>query len=357
MSLPVTQLLERNADIFYKRNIILTGDLYDASVLALVKNSEKAYIVCDNFITFETMAAMMGVAVDNSCPQKVEYKHVELYFDSPENAAAKIKDADTLVLLVSKNQQQSVKLLNLFKSSLKAESIIYTAGSNDGGGKSADSMLKVAGLTRKADTARKCTLFKTILNSDFNTYTAPSSISVKVLGEQLKLKQDDAVFSKGRIDNGTALLLDAIGLSHTKDPGKVLDLGCGCGVVGIALAKHGAMDVTCTDVSAAALLLTKENAVFNSVPYIKVQSSDMLNGTGVYDLIAVNPPFHVGLNTTTAPAVNMIINAKDHLTDGGKMFLVANSHLGYEKILKENFKDVRVVKSTNAFVVYLATKN
>ena len=136
--------------------------------------------------------------------------------------------------------------------------------------------------------------------------------------------------------------------------GTALDLGCGCGVVGLVLSKLGFKNVTSTDVSAAAIELTKENAKLNGCDSIKVKASDMLTGLERFDLIAVNPPFHVGVTTTTAPTANMIIESKDHLTKNGVMYLVANAHLGYEKVLLENFDYVQIVSSSTTFIVYKA---
>jgi 16S rRNA (guanine1207-N2)-methyltransferase len=107
-------------------------------------------------------------------------------------------------------------------------------------------------------------------------------------------------------------------------------------------------------VSASALHLTQENTKLNSITDVKIVAADMLSGLDKYDVIAVNPPFHVGISTTTAPTINMIINASEHLNKGGVLYLVANSHLGYGEILKQNFPSVEIISSSNTFTVYKA---
>lgn len=353
-SSPIFELLERNQDIFDNKDVVIVGDILDPMVLSLIKQSKSAVLVCDNYVVCKSMAAMIGQSLDNSIKTIVEYKHVKLVFAPIEDALKEINHIDSLVVLLSKSKQQTLKLINSLKGKYTADTSIYTAGANDGGGKSADSILKVIGLTRKVDLARKCTLFKCTVDNSFNTYTAPKDICVSPLGISIKLKQDVAVFSQGKLDNGTAMLIES--LKDITPQGKALDLGCGCGVVGITLSKLGFKDVTSSDISATALTLTKENAKLNECNDIQVVASDMLSSLGNFDVIAVNPPFHVGITTTTAPTVNMIITSKDHLNEGGVMYLVANAHLHYEKYLEETFSKVEIVKKSTTFIVYKATR-
>lgn len=349
---PVYELLERNREIFENRNLIIAGDVLDPMLLSLVKNSTHATVICDNYVVCKAMAAMVGQSMTADFPQVISYKHVDLIFSDIENALPHVNTADTLMLLLSKAKQQTVKLINMLESKLEKGGYIYTAGANDGGAKSADSLLKPLGDTMKVDLARKCTLFRAIFENEVNTYSKPKDIEVSVENISIKLHQDTAVFSQGKLDKGTELLLNSI--SRIVPQGKALDLGCGCGVVGVFLSKLGFKDITSSDVSAAALRLTQENTVFNDVSDVKVVAADMLSGLDKYDVIAVNPPFHVGISTTTAPTINMIINAPEHLNKGGILYLVANSHLGYGEILKQNFSSVEIIKANNTFTVYKA---
>lgn len=348
---PLFELLQRNLEIFDGHDVVIAGDVLDPQILSLVKNCKSASLIVDNYVVAQTMAAMIGQSLDTTCPQVIEYKHVKLFFSDVETALKSLDNYDSLVLLLSKNKQQSLKLLNKLTSKLNKDGFIYTAGTNDGGGKSADTLLKVAGHTKKLDLARKCTLFKAIFENDFYTFKEPQDLKLDLVGNKVTLKQDPAVFSQGKLDNGTAMLIEA--LQEVTPFGCALDLGCGCGVVGIALDKMGFKNITSCDVSAAALELTKINAETNQAS-IKVVASDMLQAVDKYDLIAVNPPFHVGIQTTIAPTVNMIMNVKDHLTENGVFYMVANGHLGYEEFLKENFAEVEVVKKSTTFVVYKA---
>ena len=311
---PVYELLERNIEIFENAEILIAGDIYDPMTLALVKNAKKATVIVDNYVCAGKMAAMIGQSLDNSFPQVIEHKHVKIIFSDVSSALDKIENVNRLLILLPKNKQQTVKL----------------------------------------DLARKCTLFKAIYEQDFNTYKAPAAIDVEVMGHKLSLNQDSAVFSLGKLDAGTRMLTEA--LEEVIPQGHALDLGCGCGVVGIALLKAGFKNVSFADVSASALALTRDNIEKNGVNEgAEIVASDMLNGHDKYSLIAVNPPFHQGISTTTAPTVNMIMSAKDHLTKDGVFYMVANSHLGYDEVFLENFSKVTIVKNSSTFIVYKAS--
>ena len=52
----------------------------------------------------------------------------------------------------------------------------------------------------------------------------------------------------------------------------------------------------------------------------------------------------------------MMLSAPEHLNDGGKMYLVSNSHLGYEKYLKEAFNEVDIVKENPRYKVFKTSK-
>ncbi len=71
----------------------------------------------------------------------------------------------------------------------------------------------------------------------------------------------------------------------------VLDLCCGSGCIGIALAVLGGARVTAADVSGDALAMTERNARRNGVSVQIVQSDLFENIEGMFDLIASNPPY------------------------------------------------------------------
>lgn len=155
----------------------------------------------------------------------------------------------------------------------------------------------------------------------------------------LTLHSLPGIFSHDRLDPGTALLL-----AHLGDLGgaRVLDVGCGYGVIGIVAARRGAAAVTMIDVSLPAVAAATTNAA-RYAPGATVAAADGLElGGGPYDLIVSNPPFHAGRRIDTAMTAALIRRARAHLAPGGRLLLVANRFLPYDRLLAEQFPRVTV---------------
>jgi 16S rRNA (guanine1207-N2)-methyltransferase len=156
------------------------------------------------------------------------------------------------------------------------------------------------------------------------------------------------VFSIGEPDPGTALLLSAL-----PDPAgaRALDVGCGSGVIATWLAARGA-DVTAVDTDALALRATRETLELNSLT-AHVFGSDVYDDVqGTFDLIASNPPFHAGVQTTSAVARRIVTEAP--LTRGGELILVGNRHLDHGGVLAEAFSAVDVLAEDARYRVWRA---
>lgn len=163
------------------------------------------------------------------------------------------------------------------------------------------------------------------------------------------------VFSHGRLDDGTALLLGEL------DPPRgaaVLDFGCGAGVLGTALRlARSDCRVTMADVSALALESSRLTLAANNLPPDGVERTDVFEGLdGTWDLIVSNPPFHDGVATDTRVTEAFIAQARDRLNPGGRLHLVANRFLKYLPLLAKTFKRVKVTKQTSVFRVIEATR-
>lgn len=137
----------------------------------------------------------------------------------------------------------------------------------------------------------------------------------------LNFKVSQELFSSAFIDNGTQRLLRTLLFEKINNFHKALDMGCGYGPIGIALkASCPSAEVHMTDRDALALEYSKENATLNGFNDLKVYGSlayDNIKDND-FDLIVSNIPAKVG-----EPILrNMIIDAQDYLTEGGKVIIV-----------------------------------
>lgn len=178
----------------------------------------------------------------------------------------------------------------------------------------------------------------------------PAAVSVSIRGLGLRLLTDAGVFSRGEIDRGTELLLEAF------EPGPcelVLDLGCGYGVLGIAAAKLSeGGHVILTDVNERAARLAKMNLRANGVENAEVRIGDLYEPVRAlsFDHILCNPPLRAGRSVVD----RIIAEAPAHLLEGGRLWLVARTRQGADalRIRMENaFGNAEIVRRGSGYKV------
>lgn len=163
------------------------------------------------------------------------------------------------------------------------------------------------------------------------------------------------VFSHGRLDAGTSLLLET--LSQENIRGQVLDFGCGAGVIGSWLAsRHHRCRPTLLDVDAMALEASRRTLQANGIEGGKIIAGNGLQGlTGRYDWIISNPPFHEGVKTRFDVTEALLLQAKTHLARGGQLRIVANNFLRYQPLIEEAFGHCEILAQSCGFTIYGAT--
>lgn len=188
------------------------------------------------------------------------------------------------------------------------------------------------------------------------SYTLPAGAGV-VSG--LTVVDHAGVFSAERLDGGTRLLLR--NLPARTGPERVVDLGCGNGVIGLAaaLSNHEA-EVTFIDESYQALASAEATFRANAGAGAAADfvAADGLSGfpRGTADLVLNNPPFHSHRGRTDATAWRMFNGSRAALRRGGELWVVGNRHLGYHVKLRRLFGNCEVVASDPKFVVLRAVK-
>ncbi len=169
--------------------------------------------------------------------------------------------------------------------------------------------------------------------------------------QELSFFTASAVFSPGGADKGTLAMLSEVTL---QEGDKLLDLGCGYGLVGIWAAKTlGAGNVVMSDISPEALSLSQKNAVLNHVEGVKIIKSFGMDAIEEDDftIILSNPPYHEDFHVPK----NFIEKGYKHLKPGGRMVMVTKRLDWYKNKLTSVFGGVKVIEKDGYFV-FIAEK-
>ena len=148
-----------------------------------------------------------------------------------------------------------------------------------------------------------------------------------VLGKKFVFYTDNGVFSKDGLDFGSRLLLESIPLEEVG--AKVLDMGCGYGLIGITTAKILESYVTMCDVNKRALHLANRNMEKNKIRGETILSDTYEKITKKYDRILTNPPIRAGKSVVS----KILLEAKNHLKENGSLWFVIRKDQGAKSMM------------------------
>ena len=264
------------------------------------------------------------------------------------------KKYDWIIINLHRQKALLGMMLDCAASLLAKDGVLWLAGENKAGIRSADKLLKAHfGHLGKLDNARHCILYEA------DTALSQSLFAPLMYRQQWTLSCGDSgidvvsypgVFAHGRLDEGTALLLDV--LSEMDLEGDVLDFACGAGIIGACIAtRHSNTRVTLLDSSALALRACRETLETNQLQGF-VQASDGLSElSGSFDLVLSNPPIHSDVRTDNHLGMRLLETVREHIRPGGKLILVANVHLPYENWLSKTFRKLSVLATNDNYKV------
>lgn len=263
----------------------------------------------------------------------------------------------SIVLNLPREKARLTMRLHEAASRLGAGGRLFLAGANRAGIKSSPRILnKYFARVEKRDSARHCTLFEAFEPHPCEPFDPSGYVRQWILdhaGASVRIASLPGVFAHGRLDPGSALLLDAL---HTARPqGRVLDFACGAGVIGLALlATSAPSHLTLLDDSALALECARRSLELNGLQAALLPSDGLAEVSGRYDWIVSNPPFHQGVTNDLDVALNFFRNAGTFLTENGRILVVFNRHLPYGGWLRESFNRVEVLAQNREFTVLSA---
>lgn len=184
------------------------------------------------------------------------------------------------------------------------------------------------------------------------------TFETQIHGHPYRFGTDSGVFSRQQLDFGSRLLVETVLETYTLNE-HILDLGCGYGPMGIAVAKeYPENQVDMVDVSERALDLARTNATSNGVSNVTIQTSDGYAAVPAtdYQFILTNPPIRAG----KAVVHRFITEAFDHLADSGHLVLVIQKKQGAPSAktkMLETFGNVERIALKKGYWILDSQKN
>lgn len=337
---PTSELLQRHPDLVNEQRLLIAGQLLDDYPLELAQSAKSVTLLVNH--------AGMAQRYRQSAQENVSVQLATLpTTDEP---------FDTLLLYIPKAKQEAAYWLDALIPQLKADGDIFIVGENRGGINAAPKLLKNYQLaSQKLDSARRCSLFYSNRNNiehSFNLQNWLSEFELSLPQAELKVCSMPGVFNHGKLDQGTALLLQQLPTLS----GKGLDFGCGAGIIAAAIAKQTDATMTALDVSVLATTSTERTMQANGLVAEVVCADGMDAIEAGFDFIVSNPPFHLGVQTEYEVSRRFIANAREKLRPKGHLWIVANSFLPYRELLESEFNRCEIVTDNGKFRIYHCQK-
>lgn len=333
-----SQIAERQLSYFTGKHVLVAGEAEDLFPVELAGHCESVTVFTTNYGYYRQMQ---------------KHSAVKSYFDVELDSAV---SADMILLYWPKAKAEAEYLLQMLLSRLGTGTEICVVGENRSGVKSIEKVFKAYGIVRKYDSARRCSFYWGLCNEpvpEFRLSDWFKSYPLTIADTKLTIKSLPGVFSYGEFDAGSQLLIDSLPELH----GKVLDFGCGAGVIGtIQALKSPGIELEMCDINAFAIASSTATLEANGLKG-RVFASDIYSDTADdYDFLISNPPFHSGLDTSYTATESLLQRAPQHLSAHGELFIVANSFLKYPPIIQTAFGNCAAINKTKKFTVYHARR-
>ncbi|MBB1268884.1 methyltransferase [Shewanella sp. SR44-3] len=339
-----SQVILRNSDYFQHQNVLILNYEADTLGLSLLAHAK----------------SVTALALDFNHHLQLSEKHnpnLACFFGHTLPSSFAGKTFDCVIIYFPKAKTLAPYLFEIAANHLAIDGQLVIVGDNKGGIKS------VAKLTPecfsapvKRDNARHCLLYTCQLEQQargFKLENWLSRYSLSTPQGEISICNLVGVFSEKRLDLGTELLL-----SHLpKLNGRVLDFGCGAGVITVALLKAmPELKLECIDINAMALASCELTLQANHMQAKVYPSDGLAQVTGTFDAIISNPPFHDGLTSTTDIATQFVTMSAINLKSNGIFQIVANRHLPYADTIAQAFGAFDVPAENNKFKLYACHK-
>ena len=266
---------------------------------------------------------------------------------------------DGATLRISKDKTAFEMNLHALASVLRKGAFLWIYGANDEGIKSASKKLSPLFTdVHTVDTRRHCRVLRALRSDD--TDTLRSTLSDWAMDTELlhptgaiMHRTYPGIFAKGRLDAGTALLLDAIGQPN---PGAhILDYACGAGVIaGELYRRQPDVQLTMMDADAVAVFAAQENV---PTAHAQIMSDPMaIDAQPPFDMIVSNPPIHEGKERDYRVVRRLIESAARNLRKGCPLWMVVQKQVPVTDALGTHLASASCVSTDGRFNVWRAIR-
>ncbi len=268
-------------------------------------------------------------------------------------------DYNVVCVLVPKSMIEARYMIAKGISSLKAGGELVCAASNKAGGSRLRKTMQDFGMQDLHEESKNKARVVWGSVQNYNNDSVKEAIEN---GEEQDVMNGDfvsqpGVFGWDRVDNGSEILTRFL---PDDLRGSVADFGCGYGYLSkFLLSKYPKIKkLYCIDADYRSVELCKKNLSSFNTDRSFMWDDLTLNRGSITNLnfIVMNPPFHEGKKTDISIGHKFIDTACQSLSKGGRLFMVANSHLAYENILDAKFSEVSKIHESQGFKVITARK-
>lgn len=264
---------------------------------------------------------------------------------------------DLALVLPEKNKIAAHYQIALATQSLKPGGMLVCAAANDAGGKSLPKLLKDLGANTYVDEVKnKARAVWTSRNSIDQQRIEAALIAGKMQNvEKTGFTAQPGMFGWDKIDQGSALLIETL---PDRLFGIGADFGCGYGYLSRHVLENypNVEKLYGIDTDSRALEAYAMNTDQARSQTLWADLTQSLTALPPLDFIVMNPPFHEGKKTDSDIGTAFIKTAASAIKKGGHLYMVANSHLPYEKTLLKCFDKMSHISNKFGFKVLAASK-
>ena len=343
----ISQVLLRNIELLSANTPLFVNLIEDGFITHYLQKNSQAKVTCynTNFIDY--------TAINEKYNDQIKTLFSSEYSNDIKH--------DLVIINFPKSKDELAFTLAMLAPYLLPNAKILLVGEKKGGVQSSPKLTQhFLTSCQKIDAARHCLLFGGLHkvnegeSQNFILEEWYKNYQINIAGIELTIASLPGVFSQKKLDVGTALLLQNL---PKIIQGKVLDFGCGAGVISCFIGKKfNNTNLSLLDVNALAIASAKKTLILNGLTGNVFASNSLSNVNESYQHIVSNPPFHQGTQTNYQATEEFLRGIKSHLIttkqQSSDITIVANSFLQYLPIMQQHMGKTHTVAKQHGFTIY-----